>query len=379
MLTGGFFFISSHRFAQAGVPGTVVGAAVTAWGVAYCLITLLVGKFVKTANTLYFILAGGILLALTSAGFMLLDGLYTQFCWLITAGVGAALFCAPFQIFAKSVEGGSRKDTGVAAATGLYTFMWSVGFATGPLAFARFSNLTGFMITLILALSITFSVVIIAFLRKNIRPAADIPEAAETAEAPVKKYEFSSKTYTRLAILGWIVGGLGTITICQMRAIWPKQGEYLGISREHIAYVLALVSYVQGITALLLCLGKKWMYRRIPAFLMGLCAVTSLLIFAFGRELPFFYIGAVIYGIYSGSLYFYLVFHSLSHPERSGFFVAGNEVLVGVTNMVSPMLGGLLADATGFIGMAFIFAAVMSLIAFIAQMIMLNPAKMERL
>jgi MFS family permease len=121
------------------------------------------------------------------------------------------------------------------------------------------------------------------------------------------------------------------------------------------------------------------MYRRLPAFLMGMCAVTSLLIFAFGKQLPLFYIGAVIYGIYSGALYFYMVFHSLSHPERSGFFVAGNEVLVGITSMVSPLVGGMLADAAGFIGTAFIFAAIMSLSAFIAQMIMLNPAKLERL
>ena len=86
----------------------------------------------------------------------------------------------------------------------------------------------------------------------------------------------------------------------------------------------------------------------------------------------------MLFGIYSGCLYFYLVYHSLAHPERSGFFVAGNEVIVGITSMLAPLAGGFLADIFQFTGTAFIFAAAMSFIALLAQLTMLVPAKLAK-
>ena len=79
-LNGGFFFITSYRFAQAQCTALVVGGAIAAWGVSYCLVTLLVGKVARVSNALGFILAGGLMLTLTSAGFIVFfDYLYLQF------------------------------------------------------------------------------------------------------------------------------------------------------------------------------------------------------------------------------------------------------------------------------------------------------------
>ena len=74
-LSGGFFFITSYRFAQASCPGIVIGSATAAWGIAYCAVTLIISKLVNVVNALKFILAGGVTLALTSAGFIVFDGL----------------------------------------------------------------------------------------------------------------------------------------------------------------------------------------------------------------------------------------------------------------------------------------------------------------
>lgn len=381
-LNGGFFFITAHRFAEAKFPATTVGAAVTAWGIAYCLVTLLIGRIAKVYNALGLILAGGILLVVTSGGFIFTFyfNLYWQFVWLLAAGCGAALFCTPFQLLAKSIESGeSAAASAPVKATAFYTFTWSTGFASGPLAFARLSAKTGFLITLILALAVTVSVLLIAILNRK-RGAEDIKPPSESTESPTSNaLKFSLKTFTILAILGWIVGGLGTITVSQIRTMFPKRGEELAISRDHIAYVLALVSYVQAFTALALCKSKCWMWKRLPALLMSGCGIAGLLLFALAGALPLFYLAALLYGIYSGCLYFYLVYHSLAHPVRSGFFVAGNEVIVGITSMVSPLLGGLLADCTGFTGAAFIFAAVMTFAAFCAQLFLLKPHKLEEM
>ena len=108
---------------------------------------------------------------------------------------------------------------------------------------------------------------------------------------------------------------------------------------------------------------------------MTLPAVLSLLLFAFATDLKIFYAAAVIYGIYSGTFYFYLVYHSLAHPTRSRFFVAGNEVIVGIVNLLAPVIGGMFVDITGFTGSPFIFALAMAAAAFAAQMVILNSIK----
>ena len=60
-----------------------------------------------------------------------------------------------------------------------------------------------------------------------------------------------------------------------------------------------------------------------------------------------FLIGAGLFGIYSGSFCFYLVFHALVHPNRAGRYVAVNEALVGLTGFLAPLAGGALADHCG--------------------------------
>ena len=372
-LSGGFFFITSYRFAQASAPGIIVGSATAAWGIAYCAITAVVGKLVNGANALKFILAGGVMLMITALGFIIFNGLYTQFVWLICAGIGAAMFCTPFQLLAKEIESGG-KTPGTVKATSFYTLTWSTGIATGPLAFARLSVRNGFIITFVLALAVTISVIIIARLLKSRKQTGDTV-AAGTVSEEKEIQRFSEKDYNKLAILGWIVGGLGTITVCQIRAMWPKHGDFMEISKDHIAYILALLSYVQAFTALLLCRSKTWMWRKLPALLMTLPAVLSLLLFAFAADLKIFYMAAVIYGIYSGIFYFYLVYHSLAHPTRSRFFVAGNEVIVGIVNLLAPVIGGMIVDISGFTGSPFIFAMVMALIAFAAQIMILKSVR----
>ena len=317
-LQGGFFFITSYRFAEAGCSGVVIGGALTAWGAAYCLVTMITGRLANISNALKFILSGGGILTLSSLGFIIFSGVYTQFLWLFTAGVGAALFCAPFQLFAKSIESGSNESHGTVWATSFYTMTWSVGFASGPLAFARLSVRSGFIVTLILSLAVVISVLLIAFRRRNGAGSRECA-ASDAVAAQAGQTEYPEKYFTRLAILGWIVGGLGTVTICQLRSMWPKLGSDLGIARYHVAYVLALVSYAQALTALLLCRSRNWMCRRFPSLLMNVPGIAALLIFAFAGNTCCFYLAALLYGIYSGCMYFYLVYHSLAHPVRNSF------------------------------------------------------------
>jgi len=376
-LVGGCLFIVSHRLAVAGCSGKVVGGSTTAWAVAVCLLTPLVGRIVTVNNALRLILAGGGMLVISAAGFLIFDGLYTQFLWVVLVGVGAALFCSPFQIFARSVENSNDKNSGAAMASGLYTLTWSLGFTFGQLIFARFAISTGFAVSLVLAVSITVAALLIAGLNK--KSGAGRSGETETAGSAPDPLLFTGKTYSRLAVMGWIIGALGVVTICQVRGMWPIIGSELDIPRKHVAGVIALVSGIQGLTAWSLCRSKIWMYKRFPALLMAFAGIAGLLLFACGKNLYWFYPAAVIYGIFSGCFYFLLVYHSLVHPEKSAFFVSGNEVLVGIVSMVMPFFGGFLADWSGSCRTPFIFAAAVCAVIFAAQMITLKPSKLERL
>ena len=372
-LTGGFFFITSYRFAQADCPALIVGGAVTAWGIAYCLITMFVGRITRPGNALHLILAGGLMLTLTSVGFIVFfNNLYSQFLFLLMSGCGAALFCTPFQLLAKNIESASpRKTSGAVSAASFYTFTWSVGFASGPLAFARLAPRTGFYVTLALALAVTLSVICIALILRKKVPAATAA-AIENDSSPAKQPEFSEQMFNKLAILGWIGGSVCTLAVCQIRSMWSKLGGELEFSRDHIAYVLALVSYVQALTGLSLCKSKCWMWKKLPLALISVCGVIAMALFAFAEKLPLFYLAAVFYGIYCGCTYFMLVHNSLFHPRRSNFFVAGNEVVVGITSMLAPLAGGLLADSFKFTGAAFIFAGILIAAMVIVQYFMLK-------
>ena len=379
-LTGGFLFISTLRFAEAGCSGKVIGAATTVWAISYCLVTLPVGKFAKVSNALRFIICGGMLLIVSALGFILFADLYLQFLWLTTSGIGAALFCTPFQIFAKSVESRMRKNSGAAAASGIYTLTWSLGFTIGQLAFARFSIVTGYMISLGLAAAATASALAVAGLCKKMGDSGAEEQTGVQAgeQTNSEGVLFSEKTFSRLAVMGWIIGGLGVITVCQFRVMIPKYGSFFDISRQHVAGMLSLATLSQGLTALLLHRSKNWMYRRLPAVLMALAGIVPLLALVFISSASMLYLAAAFYGIYSGMFYFSLVYHSLAHPTRNTFFVSGNEVIVGIISMIAPFFGGLLADITNFNGSPFIFAAVICVITLAAQLIILNPAKLER-
>ena len=376
-LNGGFFFITSYRFAQAGCPGVVVGGALATWGVVYCAVSILIGRIARKSNILPLIFTGSLLLVVSAAGFMIFDGLYTQFLWLVVSGCGGASFCTPFQLLAKEIESGNGAS-GAVSATAFYTMTWSIGFATGPLAFAGLSVRQGFAVTLLLALAVNLSVTgIVLLTRDRRRDAGTAPAEALPQRTVPAGTRFSTASFTKLALLGWLVGGMGSITICQVRSMWPKLGSELAVPQHHVAYILALVSYVQAVTALSLCRSREWMWRRIPAVLVALCGIAALLLFAFGKTIGSFYAAAAIYGVYSGCFFFHLVYHSLAHPERSAFFVSGNEVIVGVTSLLFPLLGGWLADRFGGAPAAFIFGAAVTLIALIGQLIILGTIPEE--
>ena len=347
-ILGGAFFIVPLRCAQASAPGWVVGATLSAWAFVYAVSSFLIGKKTTPGNAVPLIVSAALLIALASAGFMVFPDVYLQFVWISLYGIGAAAYCTAFQIFAKSVE--PDQNAGVIRATGLYTASWSAGLATGPFVFGLLTVRTSFIINLVIGLGIASGIYLLSRFAKKAPTSPDVPPAEVPPSPPQKPDK---------VMVGWVIGGTGTVAIFILRSLVPYRENLLGFSQAQAGIVIAAVSYVQALTGLFLIRGKTFMYKPLPAAAAGTCGIAALLIFGTGSTFLQFMAAAALFGIYSGFFYFMFVYHSLISPDKASRYVAVNEVIVGVTGTIGPFAAGLLTSPQTS-GAAFPAAALVS-------------------
>jgi hypothetical protein len=138
------------------------------------------------------------------------------------------------------------------------------------------------------------------------------------------------------------------------------------LSKPELGAVLFIHCVGQAALAYALRRSRLWMYRPLPLIAFGLVGVIGLTLFAVARSAPLFYCAALCTGVYTGSTFFYLVFHSLVHPTRSARYVAINEAVVGMTGIVAPFSAGCVADGLG-LPVSYVAVAVLIGLAVIAQ------------
>ena len=351
---GGLLYITTEKFTDAGMSKAMIALPATVEAAVTFLLNFLIVKILNERNAGRLVVAGGIIMALTSILFRLFGNLYAQLVWMGLFGIAFCLYCAPFQLFMKCVE--RNASSGVARAAGRYTAAWSLGFATGPVVFAMLEPETGYIVCAIAGLLIA-AIVIPADAAR--RKAELLPETGSCNGGDGEKQDVPD-----FAAVGWIVGGVGLLTVCMLRSMWQPYGKELGIPDKSIAYVLSLISYVQGFVALALTRSKNWMFRTIPVALMGLAGVVSMACFRFGSSVNIFYIAAAVYGIYSGCYYFVFVYYSLIHPVKAARNAVINEIIVGGLGIPAPVVIGIIAQRTG-IPPVFTFFTFMALLAVI--------------
>ena len=366
---GGMFFITATRFSQAGVNSFIVGGALAAWALVYSFVSFFISKVVKESNAAKLVEIAGILFFIGAIGFMIFDGLYTQFLWIFVTSIASGIYCAPFQVFMKYLE--PDKNEGSVKSAAFYTASWSCGLATGPLVFGLFSPAVCFGLNAAVGIFLTIGIFIVAKI-KEIQPQFfDNKSSNVVEEVELNAIDYSK--YPDLAKVGWIACGLGTFTATIVRAMEPFRAEYLKIGKLESAIALALVSYVLGTVGLSFFKSKTWMYKPVPIFVAGVVGIAGLCIFAFGTTSWAFYIAAILYGCYSAVFYFLFVFYSIVHPVNAARNASVNEVVVGLSGTLGPAFGGLCALGTGTV--SFGIAAALVVVATIVHTISLIKIK----
>ena len=343
-------FVATRRLAEGGASATVAMAAPAAWAGAYMIVCPIVGRLVTSRNAAWMLVGSGLVMSALGGACILMPQTWGIFLLMIALAVTTAGFFVPFQVFMKAVE--QDRPEGVVRSTAIYTFSWSMGIAAGPFVssyvWTRYSWQWCHAIEIVVGLAVAIGIVL---LRHHSRKQPSVPGV------PSQPVANGYRDLPNLAWLGWIAGGAGCLSVAVVRALLPATGT---ISREEAGTLIAVFSAVQAIVGLCFLKGRYWMYKPWPVGILGAAGVAGLSLFAGTHQTAGLYLAAVCYGVYCGGIFFYLVFHSLVHPQRHAQYVSINESIVGLTGIVGPLAGGFIADHHGF-SMPYVVCAIVVL------------------
>jgi len=337
LVIGSSHLVAQMRLKEAGAGSVAITGTLSLWAVVTALTAYCVGRVLSENNARRFLQSSAALMLLTFIGFLLFPQTAMLYCWLFMIGVATGLFCGPLQVFLKKLERG--KSSGVIRASALYSASWSFGMAVGPFIFGMLSLKSGgeawktaFRIDAALMLIVLILPAAAEFL-------AEKKGAVEVSHAQ-NEIDFSKKP--DLALAGWVLTVFAFASVAVTKTLLPDRGPGSGLTAANISVLVALIYFGHSFTSLCLVNSKDWMYRRaVVAVFVGL-GITGLACFLF---LPLgnfrlLAVGAVLIGMCSGLIGFCLVFYSLAHPAKAARYVAVNEVTVGLTNTLSPLVIG---------------------------------------
>ncbi len=361
LVVGEVLFVCTIRAARMGASAAAVGGIITAWSAIYLVSCAAVGRLVTTRNAARLMACSCIGMAVLSCLLIVFPSLPAIYVLVPLIGASCAMFFPPFQVFMKAVDVAGGKT--ITHSTAMYTFSWSMGYAVGPFVAgflmeqgrAEVPGLEtgGWKYAHIFAAGAALVTLVgIRYLKHLAGDKPDSAVAPAQAQQADKAPHGPAIDYSRmpdLAWLGWCSAGVGVCVVSVVRGIFPSHAvSVLHMTDSTQGVIFFILSMAQGITGLALSRGRLWMYRPGPVVLFGAAGILGTLLFAVGRTPAMFYPAAALFGIYSGSFFFYLVFHALAHPSRSALYVSTNESVVGVCGIIGPLVGGTLTDRHGF-------------------------------
>ena len=357
-------FVCSNRLADAGRSKTEVAMVFTSWAVVYIASNQILARLVTSRNAAAMMIVANLLFTATAGAFVLFKSIWAIYAIMAVLAVATALFFLPFQIFMKAVEPDQHR--GVVRSVAIYTFSWSIGFASGPFIAGFIYQWLGwqwcFAFTALMGLLIACGVQLLKHYAKYHHSEAVTTSQPDICQHSSNVDAVNYHTMPNLAWLGWMVAGVGNLGIYSLLTLLPSVGVAFAIPKSQIGSIIASLYIMQALVGLSFLRSRTWMFRPRPA--MGFAAFGLISLAGFGLSLlPAIdgvevltvslrtlglYASVACYGVFSGSFFFALVFHSLVHPHHSARYVAVNETVIGICGVVGPVMAGTLADRFGF-------------------------------
>ena len=336
LVIGSALIIVPLRLKEAGAGIFAVTGTLSVWSIICAVCAWLVGRILTEQNARRLVQTGAALFFAGFLGLLIVPGIYMQYFWLLVLGIATAVYCAPFQVFLKTLENG--KQAGLVRASALYSASWSFGMAIGPFLFSMLSaggNAMAWKTAYIIDAALMIPIFFLPVVAERIAKQSVQKRSAETEGQD----DFSGKP--DLARWGWILTVSAFAAVATTKSLLPEQGPDAGYSETQVSLLVSLIYFGHSFTSLCLVRSKVWMYKPDGVLRSAVCSVVGLMLFLCGFGTNYLlYPGAILIGIYSGVVGFCLVFYSLAHPEKAGKYVAINEITVGATNTLSPLLIG---------------------------------------
>lgn len=374
MVVGSILFVCTVRMAESGASATAATAVMAVSSIAYMVSAQVVGRLVTQRNAAWLLIGAGFSMALLAALFVLMPGLRVMYLLVVVQAIATGLFFIPFQVFMKAAEHG--RAHGIVRSTALYTFSWSAGMACGPFVSGYLWIMAGWQwchaLNGALALITAFGIYLLKHHARG-KPASETSADSIDMDTPSRYVVMPD-----LVWLSWTACGVGCMTWCLLRSLFPASGVVLSISKPDQGTILALAIGMQAFVGLSLFRSRTWIYRAMPVAAFSVFGIVGLVLFGWVESTAAFCGAAICYGIYSGSFFFYFVFHALTHPSRSGRYVAVNESIIGLAGILGPFAGGLIADHFSLSAPYFIAAGMVACVTVLQVIVHARQSRLMR-
>lgn len=351
VIVGLNMFLGRHSLANRGYGEAVVASIVLCFGIGYVISSLLMIRLVRprlAKSQMLIALAGMIALSVALANtqnLLTMQVLYSIFPFL------ASLFFNAYQIYILGISNQDARPLSTTA--GHFVLAWSIGFALGPLissqlvAFFDWSNV--YYVSAILAgllglLLFTFNPASTQVVgqgktagESRDREAIQLPlgslEPLAGGREPVLPVQRTPER--SLVVPAWI-GLLVGLTVWNVVLIyWPVQAAAASLPANLRGTAETSAALAQAASALALTYFAGWLRKPSWILGLGLFGMAGLLYLSQVANISWFFIGALSYGVYMGSMFSLAVYHAMEDESKAVFRVALNETLIGVSFLLA--------------------------------------------
>ncbi len=267
----------------------------------------------------------------------------------VASGALAALFWPSLMVWLADLSSGQAR--GLGQSLGLFNISWSVGFLLGAVVAGALWEGVG---RGSFYFSVAAGIAILTLLQLTPGSASQTSEPTPDQLTTLQQPQLGR----RLRIVARVGVFASFFSVAIVRALFPKFGDDLGYSSMLVGWAAGMPYLSAMVIFALARTTSRWQYRSWKLWLAAPVGVVGMVLATTARAPWQFLLGFFLVGLCGGISYLSSQFYGLHQPEhRRSASMRHHEATVGAGVVTGPLVGGLVADYTGWLPSAFALAA----------------------